>query len=87
MTADDALKTGLFVSVLVHATLFFGWGEPVRVPSSGGTVVTMELEGGGAAVSEKGGVLLEARVFDRGRPTKRRLTKSAVAATSPICRT
>lgn len=64
MTADDALKTGLFVSVLVHATLFFGWGEPVRVPSSGGTVVTMELEGGGAAISEKGGVLVEARVFD-----------------------
>ena len=64
MTADDALKTGLFVSVLLHATLFFGWGDPVRVPLSGGTVVTMELEGSGAVVSDEGGVLLEARAFD-----------------------
>lgn len=87
MTADDALKTGLFVSVLVHATLFFGWGEPVRVPSSGGTVVTMELEGGGAAVSEREAFFSRRASSTRGRPTKRRLTKSAVAATSPICRT
>ena len=64
MTADDALKTGLFVSVLLHATLFFGWGETVHVPQSGAAVATMELEGSGAVVSDEGGVLLEARVFD-----------------------
>lgn len=64
MTADEAFKTGLFVSILVHATLFFSWEERVAPARTQTTVVTMELEGAGAFASDTSGTLWEVRSID-----------------------
>lgn len=64
MTADEALKTGILVSIVAHALLFLTWDHVDRLEPSSGAVVTVALEGTTAVAMREGGTIMEARVYD-----------------------